>query len=218
MAVLLKMSTQAIITELAIHTLTIGIGASLGHGSLGGLLRRKNRLLWKRQPSGGPSASLLIGSWAKLRGFFSRLATLYPYCEVNMSVQMMNSTIQRFNAIRWHDSKLVGLCFYRAEGEERVKISLEMLGEGGALTPAEMIFGGSTYVALDVDLEGKRVCSDDISSAECYASSEWTKSLSEKSPYDSFEGYLHFQLYLIPPGGTINVLAKDFSLEMGAPG
>ena len=135
-----------------------------------------------------------------------------------MSVQMMNSTIQRFNAIRWHDSKLVGLCFYRAEGEERVKISLEMLGEGGALTPAEMIFKESTYVALDVDLEGKRVCSDDISSAECYASSEWTKSLSEKSPYDSFEGYLHFQLYLIPPGGTINVLAKDFSLEMGTPG
>jgi hypothetical protein len=45
MAVLLKMSTQAMITALAIHTLTIGIGAKLGRGSLGGLLRRKNRLL-----------------------------------------------------------------------------------------------------------------------------------------------------------------------------
>ncbi len=137
---------------------------------------------------------------------------------VIMSNQITNPTIQRFNEIRWHDSKLVSLCFYRTGGEERVKVSLELLGEGGSLTPAELIFKESTYIEADVYLEGKRVCSDDISSADCYVSSEWTKSLSERNPYDSFEGYLHFQLYLIPPGGTINVLARDFSLELKAPG
>jgi hypothetical protein len=130
-----------------------------------------------------------------------------------MSIQTANSTIQRFNATRWHDSKLLGLCFFRKGSEEQVKITLQLLEDGGALKPVDLVFKGSTYVELEVDLEGKRVCADDIVSAECYSSSEWTRTLSERSPYDSFEGYLHFHISLIPPGGTINILAKDFSFE-----
>jgi hypothetical protein len=127
-----------------------------------------------------------------------------------MTVQTTSSTIQRFNSIHWHDSKLLSVSFYRSASEELVKISLQLLGEGGLLTEADLIFKGSTYVKLEVDLEGKRVCADDISDAECYASSEWTRALSERNPHDSFEGYLHFSISLIPPGGAINVLAKDF--------
>jgi hypothetical protein len=123
----------------------------------------------------------------------------------------MESIVQRFNRIRWHDSKLLGLSFYRADSEEQVKISLQLFGEGGVFTPTEMIFRESTYVDLKVDLEGKRVCADDISGAECNASSEWIRALSEQNPHDSFEGYLHFEIYLIPPGGKINILAKDFA-------
>jgi hypothetical protein len=130
-----------------------------------------------------------------------------------MNTQTINATIQRFNAIRWHDSKLLGQSFYRADSEDRVRISLQILGEGGALTPTDIVFTGSTYVALEVDLEGKRVCADDISGAKCYASSEWIRTLSERNPHDSFEGYLHFEIGLIPPGGTINILAKDFLFE-----
>jgi hypothetical protein len=132
---------------------------------------------------------------------------------MTMSVQEINSTIQRFNAIQWHDSKLLGLAFYRAGSEEHVKISLELLGEGGALIPTDIVLVGSTYIALEVYLGAKRVCSDDISGAACYASSEWMRTLSERNPYDSFEGYLHFKISLIPPGGTINILAKDFILS-----
>jgi hypothetical protein len=141
-----------------------------------------------------------------------------------MSVQTMDTTIQRFNNIRWHDSKLRGLCFYGAEGEERVKISLELLGKDGALTPAEVVFKGSVYTEMDVYLTAKRMCSDDISSAECYLSSDWKTTVSEPSPFDivlgnrGFEQYLHFRISLCPPSGTINVLAMDFSLEMKAPG
>ncbi len=130
-----------------------------------------------------------------------------------MSVQMTNSTIQRFNSVRWHDSKLLGLCFYREGSEELVKISLQLLGEESALTPVDLIFKESTYVKLEVDLEGKSQCSDDISDAECSAESEFLRTLSERNPYDSFKGYLHFRISLIPPGGAINILAKDFSLE-----
>jgi hypothetical protein len=130
-----------------------------------------------------------------------------------MNTQTIDATIQRFNAIRWHDSKLLGLSFYRADSEEQVRISLQMLGKGGGLTSTDIVFTGSTYVALEVDLEGKRVCADDISGAECYASSDWIRTLSERNPHDSFEGYLHFEIGLIPPGGTINILAKDFLFE-----
>jgi hypothetical protein len=77
--------------------------------------------------------------------------------------------------------------------------------------PTDIIFKESTYVALDVDLEGKHVAADDISGAECCASSKWIQTLSERNPHDSFEGYLHFAIYLIPPGGKIDILAKDFT-------
>jgi hypothetical protein len=43
--------------------------------------------------------------------------------------------------------------------------------------------------------------------------------VSKPSPYDpvlggrGFEEHLHFSVSMCPPGGTINVLAKGFSLE-----
>jgi hypothetical protein len=131
----------------------------------------------------------------------------------------MDSIIERFDAIRWHDSKLLGLCFYRAGEEERIKVSLKLLCEGNAVTPAEVTFMECVYVEAEVYLEAKRMCSDDISGAECYASSDWKKTVSEPSPYDvirgdrHFEPYLHFRITMCPPGGTINILAKDFALE-----
>jgi hypothetical protein len=137
-----------------------------------------------------------------------------------MSVQTTDTTTQRFNNIRWHDSKLRSLCFYSAEGEERVKLSLELLGEGGALVPAEVIFKESAYMFADVYLEAKSLCSDDISDAECYVSSDWKTTVSKPSPFDiirgnrRFEGHLHFRIGMCPPGGTINILAKDFTLEV----
>ena len=134
-----------------------------------------------------------------------------------MSLKMTNSTIRRFNSIRWHDSKLLSLCFYRAGSQEQVKISLRLLEQGGALRPVDLIFEESTYVKLEIDLEGKCQSSDDIFDAECSAESEWLRTLSERNPYDSFEGYLHFRISLIPPDGTINILAKDFLLEPPVP-
>jgi hypothetical protein len=141
-----------------------------------------------------------------------------------MSVQMVNSTIQRFNAIRWHDSKLAGLCFYKAEEEDRVKVSLKLLGDGGSLTPAEIIFKESAYIEADVYLQAKSMCADDISDAECYESSDWKNTVSQPGPYDVIQGnrgleqFLHFRISMCVPGGTINILATDFSLEMKAPG
>jgi len=129
-----------------------------------------------------------------------------------MSTQTKDSAMQRFNAIPWHDSKLVGLSFYRVGEEEQIKISLELLGESGALTPTEVTFRECAYVEAEVYLEAKRMCSDDIADAECNPSSDWKKGVSEPSPYDVIRGdrrleeYLHFRISLCPPGATRNCL------------
>jgi hypothetical protein len=136
-----------------------------------------------------------------------------------MSVQMENLTVEKFNSIRWHDSKLLGFCLYKAEGEDRVRLSLELLAADGSLTPAEIVFTDCAYFAADVYSEAKSMCADDISNAKCYESSDWKSMVSKPSPYDpiqggrGFEEHLHFSVNMCPPGGTINVLAKDFSLE-----
>jgi hypothetical protein len=136
-----------------------------------------------------------------------------------MSVQMESLTVQKFNSIRWHDSKLVGFCLYKAEGEDRVRLSLELLAADGSLTPTEIVFTDCAYFAVDVYSEAKSMCADDISNAKCYESSDWKSMVSKPSPYDPIQGgrgleeHLHFSVSMCPPGGTINVLAKDFSLE-----
>jgi hypothetical protein len=129
-----------------------------------------------------------------------------------MNTLARDSIIQRFNANSWHDAKLLSLSFYRKGSQEQVSVSLQLPGANGVLTSAELVFRESTYVRIEVDLEGKRVCADDISDAECRVSSDWMMALSNQNPHDSFEDYLHFQIDLIPPGGTISVLAKDFAL------
>ncbi|HKV77481.1 MAG TPA: hypothetical protein VJP02_05040 [Candidatus Sulfotelmatobacter sp.] len=135
---------------------------------------------------------------------------------------MSESIVRRFNGIRWHDSELLGLSVDRAGSEDQVKLSLQLL-EGDALTPATVTFRECVYVEAQVYLQAKQMCADAISDAECYSSSDWKNAVSEPSPYDpirgdrQFEHYLHFQIGLCAPGGTINILAKDFVLASAAP-
>ena len=127
-------------------------------------------------------------------------------------IQMTETIARRFNELSWHDSKLVALSFYRVDAEEQVKLSLELIDANGVLEAKYLTFRSSTYLKLEIDLDGKRLCSDDISIAECLTSSEWIRELSAANRHDSFEGYLHFEIVMIPPGGRINILAKDFEL------
>ncbi len=136
-----------------------------------------------------------------------------------MPVELVNTAMQRFNSLFLHDSKLVGVSVFRVEEEDRVKLFLELLSEDGSLTPAQIVFRECAYVQADINLAAKLMCSDDISNAKCYESSDWKVMVSEPSPFDpiqggrGFEEHLHFSVSMCPPGGTINVLAKDLSLE-----
>lgn len=136
-----------------------------------------------------------------------------------MSVELVNATVQRFNSLFLHDSKLVGMSLFKVEEEDRVKLSLELLGEDSSLTPAEIIFKECVYFQIDFNLAAKLMCANDISNAKCYESSDWKSMVSEPSPFDpiqggrGFEQHLHFSVSMCPPSGTINILARDFSLE-----
>src|SRR5260370_14439908 len=66
----------------------------------------------------------------------------------------------------------------------------------------DVVFFQSTCFEVAVDLDGKRLCSDHISSAHCYSSSPWLEELTKTHPYDSFEGYLHFRIYFDSFGRT----------------
>jgi len=79
-----------------------------------------------------------------------------------------------------------------------------------------VVFEDAVFFFCDIDLQGKRECSDDISSAKCAAKTQlMTKLQNErlKDSPDALAGYLHFSFYLIPPGGTVDVLASAFRLE-----
>src|SRR5947207_14903710 len=73
----------------------------------------------------------------------------------------------------------------------------------------------STPENSDLDLQGKRDCSDDISSASCSAESEMKDRIQKErlkfSP-DALRAYFHFRFYMIPPGGTLDVIAANFRL------
>jgi hypothetical protein len=209
-----------VMTAVGVGLAIVGVGAAivLTGGTAGGLLAAA-AAFWRNSKNPlveGIIGSLILTVSANVPRSFFRLVSCACILAWSMRSQTMESTIQRFNAIRWHDSKLLGLSFYRADSEDRVRISVQLLGERDVFTRANIVFKGSTYIVLDVDLDGKRVCADDISGAECYASSQLIRSLSERNPRDSFEGYLHFEIYLIPPGGKINILAKDFVVEPSA--
>ena len=133
----------------------------------------------------------------------------------------MNSIVERFEQIRWHDSKLLGLSLYRAGGEEQIKLLLELAGEDGRTFPADITFLCCSYLAASVYLDAKRLCADDIADAECKSSSDWKNSVSKPGPHDPIlggrhlEGHLHFRISMCPPSGDIDILAKDFALTSG---
>ena len=76
------------------------------------------------------------------------------------------------------------------------------------LTAVSIILEDAAFLFCDLDLQGKRECSDDISSASCSAESEMKDRIQKErlkfSP-DALKGYFHFRFYMIPPGGTLDV-------------
>lgn len=125
--------------------------------------------------------------------------------------------VQSFNALAWHDSKLRSFRILRKEDTDEVRLDVELRGtDPNDLTPVTVIFEDAVFFISDIDLQGKRECADDISSAKCHPSSPLLTRLQDERLKFSpgvLAGYFHFSFYLIPPGGSIDIVAASFTME-----
>jgi hypothetical protein len=130
----------------------------------------------------------------------------------------MNENVsESFNRLQWHDSKLRSLRVLRRDDLDEVILDVELRGASEQeLTPITVVLDDAIFFFSDIDLQGKRECADDISSAKCDAKTNFMSKLqNERLKYspDALAGYFHFSVYLIPPGGTVDVIAAGFRLE-----
>ncbi len=136
-----------------------------------------------------------------------------------MNVSMTrNELCDSFNKLEWHDSTLLSFAIVRDDDDrDNVVFSLELRGiSEQEFTPATLTLEDATFLRAEVDLEGKSECSDAISSAVCAIESALKKELLEsqlKYSPTALDGYYLFDIYLIPPGGRIQVFARNFKLE-----
>ena len=123
-----------------------------------------------------------------------------------------DEVIERFSQIKWPDMALASIRTERRdEVDDFVAEIVGLYSDVGA--KFELRFEDATFVRLDVDFASKRTTSDSIDGARCRSESPWKTSLGELNPYDNFSSYLHFEIGLVPKGGTINVLARGFTLH-----
>lgn len=125
---------------------------------------------------------------------------------------MSDEIIERFAQIKWSDMALTSIRTER--GDDVDYFLIEMVGlysEIGA--KFELRFEDTTYLRLDIDFASKRSTSDAIDGARCRSESPWKASLIKSNPYDNFASYLHYEIGLVPKGGTINFLARGFALR-----
>ncbi len=130
---------------------------------------------------------------------------------------MSDNVSESFNRLIWHDSKLRSLRILRNDDLDEVLLDVELRGmPGQELTPMTVVLENAVFFFSHIDLQGKRECSDDISSAKCEAKTDlMIKLQNERLKYspDALAGYFHFSVYLIPPGGTVDVIASGFRLR-----
>jgi hypothetical protein len=130
----------------------------------------------------------------------------------------MSETIsESFNRLIWHDSKLRALRIIRRDDVDEIVLDVELRGmPGKELTPMTVVLEDAVFFFGEIDLQGKRECADDISSAKCECKADLMMKLQNerlKHSPDALAGYFHFRVYLIPPGGNLDIIASGFRLE-----
>jgi hypothetical protein len=124
--------------------------------------------------------------------------------------------------MHWHDSKLVGFQLAPKSGERydfNVDLRLLTNAQPGQYSwkDARLQFQYCRIIELSVDLLGIRFTGGDIASAFCEGGAELKEKLESRffdlpQGDDPYEGILHFRILLIPPGGEINVFARNFAM------
>lgn len=132
---------------------------------------------------------------------------------------------KRFNAMAWHDSKLIGLHVSPSKGSEQevcfdIRLRTKDRSEHWDWKDAKLTIKDCRIIKVDLDLLAKHLCANDIANAFCGRKSGFKEQI-ERELVNHFDlqheanplaEFLHFRILLIHPGGEINVLARDFEL------
>lgn len=147
----------------------------------------------------------------------------------------MQQICKKFNTYNFHDSKLISFRLIRNEMKEDVTsedicFEMELLKDQRPghykWKKAKLTLKDCRIVRMNLDLLGKRWCSDDIDSAGCEAESP-LKNYIQREYFqkesigldaihwseNALAEYLHFNITLVQPGGAIDIFAKDFELD-----
>lgn len=145
----------------------------------------------------------------------------------SMSLNNRDEVCTRFNSIGWHDSRVVGLHLIpRIEYEVHdFYVDVRLLkGDPSAndgYLAAKLLFRDCRIVQLDLDLLGMQLCGGDISTAFCESDAA-SREQAERGRLQKFDlpqeedalnAFFYFKILLIPPGGEINIYARDFELH-----
>jgi hypothetical protein len=116
-----------------------------------------------------------------------------------------------FDAVEWHDAEFNEMRLFKdRRGEDCLQIKIHT-----SLGRQSLIFLEPAVLKVDLDLLGKRFCSDHISTAESSPFSEELMNLWLAGERYEFlldqdrGGYQMFKIKMIDPGGEIVLLARD---------
>lgn len=113
----------------------------------------------------------------------------------------MNENIaESFDKLIWHDSKLRFLRILRNGDVDEVLLDVELRGmPGQELVPMTVVLEDAVFFFSDIDLQGKRECSDDISSAKCASKTDlMNKVQKERVRYSPDAPAEHFHFFGLP--------------------
>ena len=132
-------------------------------------------------------------------------------------LQEMQTMCQSFNELAWHDSKLRAIHIQHRGDVDDVVVEVELReADGSNLTPTKVVLEDVAFVFCDLDLQGKSQASDDISSAKCSVESTLKQKIQDErlkfSP-DVLSTYVHFNFYLVPPFGSLDVIASGYRVS-----
>lgn len=126
--------------------------------------------------------------------------------------------VSEFAKLPWHDAKLLAVRVFRDEvaNQDNLSCTIDFETIRNSWHRALVLFQNCTLAKINIDLDGKKICADSISRATCEIDSSLKKSLEEeqlKSERSPLLDYYHFHIALVPPGGELNVFAKDFDIN-----
>lgn len=121
-----------------------------------------------------------------------------------------------FSKFAFHDFALKALHLHREQGQDDITLELfpPLPDEPGYV---ELTFLDCAVLRADIDLIGKSICADAVAGMYCEVDSKFSQAV-RVGKVRLYEGgdlssYAYFQVLLCPPGGELDIFARDFYVD-----